>query len=518
MNSLPRLKATLIFVVITLILATAIGVAADGPKWIGAFFVKGKVGLKWQTFEGATEYRVYRQMGSSPFENILTTDKTQHFDTGITPGEVHKYKIAAIDASGSEIFSTEKLVTVPGGTGAGFKPPEWVGLRTDRRGILLAWDRVKGAVAYNIHRSSTAGGPYEVVGNTPSTKYSDRDIEQGGTYYYVLNAMSDEFEETELSEEREMKFGMTSEELAAADTTSIELIETKLTFLFSIDEAGSGETLNQPFDVFLNSKGDIYVSDTRRFRINCYDPSGKHKFSFGERTPKDQQDNPPEGTFESPMSIFIDQQDRVYVGDTENHDIQVFSADGKFLQRIRVAGKGEKQPFRPNGVCVLDDGRIVTTDAGSHRLLILDQQGQVLFETGHGGTTQEEQDGLWFSFPLQVVSSNGVLSVIDQMGARVQQFDLNGKFIRVFGQAGYSAGQFGRPKGLATDEAGRIWVSDGMANTIQIFSPDGEVKSAITGFDDPDLVLTSPGGMFVRDGKFYLVTRLTCRVLVFQIG
>ena len=126
---------------------------------------------------------------------------------------------------------------------------------------------------------------------------------------------------------------------------------------------------------------------------------------------------------------------------------------------------------------------------------------------------------MWFSFPSEVVvSDNGMISVIDQMGARVQQFDTEGNFIRSFGQAGYAAGQFGRPKGITVAEDGRLWISDGMANTIQIFTPEGEVKSAITGSDITEAQLTSPSGMFIRDGRFYLVTRLTGKVLVFEIG
>lgn len=493
---------------------------AAGPKWIGVFFVKGKIGLKWQSSEGATEYRVYRKIGGGDFESIHTTDKTQYFDTQLTPGEVHVYKIAGVDASGQEALGLEKAVTVAGGTVAAFKAPTWSGLRTDRKGILLNWDKVKSAIAYNIHRSMTPGGPYDIVGNSASHRYSDRDgLEQGGTYYYVVNAMNEEFEETDFSEERSIKYGLTAEEMDALDTTKIELVPITLTHLFSIEEAGNLGTLNQPFDVCLNSKGDIYITDTRRFRIDCFDPSGKHKFSFGERTPRDQRDDPPEGTFESPMPMFIDAQDQVWVGDNTNNDIQVFTAEGKFIRRIRVATGGEgREGFRPNGLAVLDDGRIVASDGGKHQLLILDQEGKILFKTAHGGEDASDEKALWFSFPGELAVHDGVISVIDQLGVRIQQFDLDGKFIRSFGSAGYGAGQFGRPKAISVADNGQLWVSDGMANTVQIFTPDGIVKSAITKFDNPDLQLTSPAGMAIRDGKLYLVTRLTNMVHVFKIN
>jgi len=500
---------------------TAAGSAfADGPTWVGAFFVKGKVGLKWQPVEGSREYRIYRKIGGASFENISTTNETQYFDEGLTPGQVHTYKIASVDASGEELFSDEKSVTVPAGSGASaFKAPTWSGLRTDRQGILLNWDRVKGAVGYNVYRSSTAGGPYDVLGNTPSNRHSDRDVEQGKTYYYVVTAMNEQFEETEHSEERSIKFGLTEEERAESDTTIIKLEPLKLTFLFAIDQVGDNSPINQPYDVFLNSKGDIYVSDTRRFRIDCFDPSGKFKFTFGEKTLPGDEENPPEGTFRSPMPLFIDKQDQVYVGDTENNDIQVFTADGKFLRRIRVEVKADEEAFRPNGLWVLDDGRIVATDAGNHRLLFLDQDGKILKAIRHGGSGASPESQLWLSFPAELaVSPDGVISVIDQMGGRVQQFDVDGNFIRSFGDLGYSAGQFGRPKGIIVGEDGKLWVSDGMANTVQVFTPDGRVKSAFTSFEGTEEKLTSPSGMFISGGRFYLVTRLTGKVLVFKIG
>lgn len=516
-----KTKNSHILLAAVLLLAMA-AMAADGPKWIGAFFVKGRVGLKWQTFEGAKEYNIHRKVGSGDFEKIHSTEKTQYFDTGTTPGEVHTYKISVVDGAGKELFSGEKTVSVPGGTAAGaFKPPTWSGVRWDRQGIRLNYDKVPGAIAYNILRSTTPGGPYEIVGNTPSTRYADRqDLVQGTTYYYVVQGMNEDFEETEYSEEKSIKYGLSAEEIAAADTVKIELEELILTHLFTIEDAGNLGTLNQPADVFVNSKGNIYVSDTRRFRINCYDPKGKHLFSFGQKTEKIDLENPPEGTFTSPMPIFIDKQDQVWVGDNTNHDIQVFTADGKFIRRIRVDVGPDKAAFRPNGLVVLDDGRIVATDAGNHRLLVLDKDGKILAETDHGGTGETEEDKLWMSFPAEVVmaADGKTVCVIDQMGARVQQFGLDCSWVRTFGKAGYGIGEFGRPKGIALGEDGRLWVSDGMANTIQVFTFEGEPKAAITKFEGSDEKLTSPAGMFIKDGKFYIVTRLTARVHVFKIG
>jgi sugar lactone lactonase YvrE len=490
--------------------------ASDPVSWVGAFFVKGKVGLKWQPAEAATEYIVYRAGSDGNFAQLTTTDKTQYFDTQLTPGENYSYKVAYVGADGAEVVSDVKKVAIPAGAAGAFAAPTWTGVRVDRNRIFLRWDKVVGAIAYNIYRSTTVGGPYEVLGNATATRYADAtSLEQGNIYYYVVTALNDMFEETEYSEEQAAQYGATAEELAAAaESEKVVLEDLNLTFLFDIKTAGGLGDLNQPADVYVNSKGQIYVTDALNFRVHCYSADGAYQFSFGERTPGDQTENPPQGTFGYPMALFIDKNDMVYVGDINNHDIQVFKADGSFDRRIRVAVEGDMKRFRPNGIHVLDDGRIVTTDGGNHRYLILDSQGKVLLENGGIGG----EPGKFNYTGELVVAPDGTVCIVDIINCRVQEFDLEGNFVREFGQSGQTVGSFGRPTGLFLDDTGRLWVSDVMGHTVQVFTLKGEVKSAISGFEDSNLNLSSPRGMFINKGRLYLVNRTLNQVLGFEIG
>lgn len=505
----------ILLLVFLLIMCTVL-VAADGPSWIGAFFVKGKVGLKWNQVDGASEYRVYRMASGKDYQVLLSLAKTHHFDTDILPGTTYKYKIAAVMGDGSELFSTEKTVSIPGSSVGEFSAPTWSGVRVDRGKVFLNWDKVGGAMAYNIYRSMTTGEGFEIVGNASGTRYADKDgLEKGATYYYVLTAINEEFEETEYSEERTIKFGMSAEEMAVqtAVENQIVLEDIKLTYLFDIT-SGKDSDMNQPAEVAINSTGDIYITDALNKKINCFDATGQFKFAFGEATVDQDKDQPPDGSFSYPFSIFIDGADRIYVGDVENHDIQVFSADGKFIKRIVVTATGEMNPLRPNGIHVLDDGRIVCTDAGNHRFLIIDQDGKVLLEKGSRGPEPGQ-----FIFPDGItVTKDNAICVVDVINARVQMFDLEGNFLRQFGQTGTGAGQFGRPKVITEGEDGRLWISDALGNTIQVFAPDGNVKSVISKFDRDDVFLATPRGMVIKNGRLYVINRLPHRLMVFQIG
>ena len=301
-------KSITICLIIGLFLIAGFVEAADGPKWIGAFPINGRVGLKWQSLDGAAEYTVYRKAGSGEFEKLVTTEKTQHFDTEISGGEVYTYKIAATGADGAEVFSIEKKVTIPGSKAGDFKAPNWSGIRFDRNKVMLRWDEVPGAMAYNIYRSETSGGGYEVVGNATMQRYADKEgMENGKTYYYVITALNEEFEETPYSEEQEVVFGTsTAQDAAAEEAAQIVLEDIPLEHLFNITKAGGNADMNQPADVFVNSKGNIFITDALNFQVNCYDNNGSHLFSFGERTPADLVDNPPTGTFSYPFTLFID--------------------------------------------------------------------------------------------------------------------------------------------------------------------------------------------------------------------
>ncbi len=203
---------TLTLAVATTLLFSGLALAAS-PNLVAAFFVKGKVGLKWQRVDGATEYFVYRK-ADADFEKVGTTDDDHYFDVDIVPGATYVYKVA-VDDGGTEAFSSEKSVTIPGQVG-GFKPPTWSGLRVDGDRILCNWDPIPNAVAYNVFRSTEAGGEYDVVGTTQGSRYADRGgLEKGTTYYYVVSALNAEFEETEPSEEMSIKFGISLEEQEA---------------------------------------------------------------------------------------------------------------------------------------------------------------------------------------------------------------------------------------------------------------------------------------------------------------
>ncbi len=69
------------------------------------------------------------------------------------------------------------------------------------RTIELTWEVVANATDYAVLRATTSGGPYDIVGTTPATAYTDAAVSEGVTYYYLVVALDGEGNESDPSQE-----------------------------------------------------------------------------------------------------------------------------------------------------------------------------------------------------------------------------------------------------------------------------------------------------------------------------
>lgn len=115
--------------------------------------------------------------------------------------------------------------------------------------------------------------------------------------------------------------------------------------------------------------------------------------------------------------------------------------------------------------------------------------------------------------PMAVAVGNGKIYVSDAELNKVLVFELDGKFVNSFGQAGTKEGQFQFPYGLAVDEDGLLYVADRDNRRIQVFDATGKFLRVLAG---PDRV-GSAAGLYYRAGLLY-VAELQGRVSVFKLS
>jgi DNA-binding beta-propeller fold protein YncE len=122
----------------------------------------------------------------------------------------------------------------------------------------------------------------------------------------------------------------------------------------------------------------------------------------------------------------VDAQDRIYVADSCNHRIQIFSADGKFIRQYGTAGSGLGELSYPYDVAVDAHGYQFVCEFGNSRIQVFDPDCEPVEIIGGPGSEPGQFANPW----AVALDSQGNLVVADGLNHRVQ------KLVRKMGPIG----------------------------------------------------------------------------------
>ncbi|MBI4658212.1 MAG: 6-bladed beta-propeller [Verrucomicrobia bacterium] len=172
------------------------------------------------------------------------------------------------------------------------------------------------------------------------------------------------------------------------------------------DTPGTTEmNFNRPTDVAVAPTGEIYVSDGYgNSRVMKFSRDGRFLAQWGKK-------GSAPGEFNLPHSIVLDAAGQVYVADRENHRIQIFTPDGKFVKEWKGFGS-------PWGLAIAPNGEIFMADGYANRVLKLAPDGRVLGALGSPGKLPGQ-----FAYAHHLaVGKRGELYVAEILNWRVQKF------------------------------------------------------------------------------------------------
>ncbi len=185
-----------------------------------------------------------------------------------------------------------------------------------------------------------------------------------------------------------------------------------------------------------------------------------------------------------PEGICVGPDDNLYIADTQNNRIQVWTCDGQPVKSIGSYGpsavwRNGPQFDHPAGVLVLPNGQMYVADTLNNRVVMLDPDGLVLTAWGSMGTRHRQ-----FTQPREVTKDHyGNIWVLDSGNSRISNFTNTGKYNYNFGTLGTGSGQMNLPLGMALNNTDQCIVSDTGNFRIVVFndqSPSHIDQSPVT--------------------------------------
>ena len=157
-----------------------------------------KIVLTWQPYEYAAEYVLYRSTTSGIMGEVVETfkksDTMEYTDIDVVATDLYYYSIVYQNDSGAKdqsatvrnYLKTDNAPAKP----TGFTASQGVNPKT----VELKWNAVEGATCYEIARSISETGPWEIVAKTDKdsgiTSYDDEVPNDSYTYFYTVTGFN----------------------------------------------------------------------------------------------------------------------------------------------------------------------------------------------------------------------------------------------------------------------------------------------------------------------------------------
>ena len=259
--------------------------------------------------------------------------------------------------------------------------------------------------------------------------------------------------------------------------------------------------MHMPNAVAVDSHGAVFVSDGADNRIVRFGPKGE----FGKII---------EAGFNQPDGIFVDRSDKLWIADAGNHRIVCTDGDGTVLDTIALPANKDK-PAKPTDVLLTPDGsRMYVVDNDNHRLLIRYLKAGTWTVMGSAGNALGQ-----FQYPFMIaIGEENYVYITEAVGGRAQMLSPNDRWAGQVSRWGVELGQVYRPKGIATNARGQVFISDSTLRVVQVFSARGLPEGVLTDDQHQPLRFEHPMGMrFDASGKLYVVELKANRVAVLSL-
>ena len=202
--------------------------------------------------------------------------------------------------------------------------------------------------------------------------------------------------------------------------------------------------------VAVDKDDNIYVSDAYKHCLYKFNKNGDLIKKFGKKGESIGEFNFPQG--------MVVAGDQLFVCDRKNHRIQVLTTDLKPVNQFGSLGASEGQFDQPESIAVDNEQLLYVADSANLRIQVFTTDGQFIRSISKKAVEQQIQ------WPQGVCTDASYVYVVEYRSNRVSVFTKDGQFVTSLGE-----GHINNAYGACMDSDGFVYVCSNRSHCVVVF-------------------------------------------------